>query len=389
MKSGCKLFQIHSLLGLVTGALLLVISLSGAVLVFEREIDHALNPDLLTVPTARQRLPLNHLYEQTVKSYPRAESVRFRRLPQERGEAPEMNVAQEGRYLLVYLNPYTGQVIGQRQRYTFLIDWLLRLHYSLFMGTPGEIVVALLAVALMGSMATGLIIYRKYLLKVLLFRVPLVGKNWRVLSSGLHRIVGVWSLLFNLLIAITGFYMLYPVFTPAHYRQEEPEPVTRPFTLSLSLDELIAASHRAIPGFMPRSISLPARADGLIDIYGSVPGYLLLNPYGNQVTFDAVTGSVREVYDLRRQSFLTQLESASGPLHFGYYGGTTVKILYALLGLTPAFLSLTGGLLWWRRKRPKAPAARRTKGQQVSPQDTGRRRLPALRPGEEKRPLAG
>jgi uncharacterized iron-regulated membrane protein len=124
-------------------------------------------------------------------------------------------------------------------------------------------------------------------------------------------------------------------------------------------------------------------------MYGSVPGNPLLSPYGNQVTFDAVTGSVREVYDLRRQSFLTRLDSASGPLHFGYYGGILVKILYALLGLTPAFLSLTGALLWWRRKGVKSPAARRPKGQSISLQDNGRVRRPAVRPEEEKRPLPG
>jgi uncharacterized iron-regulated membrane protein len=360
MKAGRKLFQIHSLLGLVTGALLLVISLSGSVLVFHDEIDQALNPELLTVPVAGQRLPLNGLYAQAASQYPRAEAIRFRRLPLQEGQALEMNITEAGKYTLLYLDPYTGRVVGQRQRYTFLVDFLLRLHYSLFLGGAGEIFVALLAVALVGSAATGLFIYRKYIWKVLLFRVPLAGKNWRVLSSGLHRIVGVWSLLFNVLIAVTGFYLHYPTLAVAFQPQAEPEPVSRPFRLSLSLDRLVAQGTRVLPGLVPRSINLPAGPGGAIVLYGSVPGAPLLSPYGNWVAFDALTGSVTEVYDLRRQSLGARLDSALGTLHFGYYGGIAVKILYVLLGLTPAFLSLTGALLWWRRKQTRSRAPRQT-----------------------------
>ncbi len=361
MKAGRKLFQLHSLLGLFTGVLLLVISLSGSVLVFHEEIDHALNPGLLTVPVAGQRLPLNQLYAQAAGRYPGAEAIRFRRLPLAAEQAVEMNVTEAGKYTLLYLDPYTGRVVGERQRYTFLIDWLLRLHYSLFMGGAGEFFVALLAVALVGSVVTGLFIYRKYIWKVLLFRVPLTGKNWRVLSSGLHRIVGVWSLLFNVLIAVTGFWLHYPALMAAFEGEEaEPAPVSRPFRPSLSLDGLVARSTRAVPGFVPRSINLPAGPGGAIVLYGSLTGYPLLSPYGNWVAFDALTGSVTEVYDLRRQSRLAQLDSALGTLHFGQYGGIAVKLLYALLGLTPAFLSLTGALLWWRRKQTRARTARRT-----------------------------
>jgi uncharacterized iron-regulated membrane protein len=95
-------------------------------------------------------------------------------------------------------------------------------------------------------------------------------------------------------------------------------------------------------------------------LYGSVEGYPLLGPYGNWVAFDALTGSVSEVYDLRQQSPPAQLDSVLGTLHFGHYGGTAVKVLYALLGLTPAFLSLTGALLWWRRKQTRVRTSRRT-----------------------------
>jgi len=50
-----------------------------------------------------------------------------------------------------------------------------------------------------------------------------------------------------------------------------------------------------------------------------------------------------------------------GKLHFGNFGGIPIKILWTLFGLAPAFLFVTGGLMWWNRvlskrwKRWRAP----------------------------------
>jgi uncharacterized iron-regulated membrane protein len=42
-------------------------------------------------------------------------------------------------------------------------------------------------------------------------------------------------------------------------------------------------------------------------------------------------------------------------LHFGRFGGLGVRITWALLGLAPAILFITGFILWWRRVvRPRA-----------------------------------
>jgi uncharacterized iron-regulated membrane protein len=35
--------------------------------------------------------------------------------------------------------------------------------------------------------------------------------------------------------------------------------------------------------------------------------------------------------------------------HFGTFGGTGIKLAWTILGLVPALLFLTGGLMWWNR----------------------------------------
>jgi uncharacterized iron-regulated membrane protein len=45
-----------------------------------------------------------------------------------------------------------------------------------------------------------------------------------------------------------------------------------------------------------------------------------------------------------------RLKKMAGPLHFGNYGGLPLKIVYCLLGFTPAFLSISGFILWRKRR---------------------------------------
>jgi uncharacterized iron-regulated membrane protein len=84
----------------------------------------------------------------------------------------------------------------------------------------GELLVALLGVVLMLSMATGAVVYRKHLVPVLLFRQKINWKNTRSAASGLHRVVGVWALLFNFAVAGSGVWMLRAAFLPATYQAE-------------------------------------------------------------------------------------------------------------------------------------------------------------------------
>ena len=90
-------------------------------------------------------------------------------------------------------------------------------------------------------------------------------------------------------------------------------------------------------------------------IDGNVPG--LVQENASHVRFDGRTGQIEKVYDVRQQSFWTQFRYALEPIHYGYYGGFWVNLLYLIVGLMPAALSITGALLWFeRRKQAQRPA---------------------------------
>jgi uncharacterized iron-regulated membrane protein len=265
-----------------------------------------------------------------------------------------MNVVKGGKYFLVYVDPYSGNIIGERQRFTFLMDWLLRFHYSLFAEETGEMIVAVLGLLLIISVVTGIIVYRKYIVKVLLFKVPLRLKNWRQGASELHRIIGVWSLVFNLMIAITGFYMLYQIFLPSFSAEEAEELVQKPIELKIPLEKLLSNSGEVIPEFVPYSITVPSDSMALITVSGGVKDTNpLSSDYSSFVSFNQYTGEIEKVSDIRKQTFTNQLDKSMYTLHFGNYGGILIKIIYSIFGITPSFLAITGFLLWWRQSKKR------------------------------------
>lgn len=349
------LFRIHGILGLVTGLLLLVISLSGSILVFSDELDEAWHPSLLTVQTRAQPLSLDQLYRQARADFPQFSYLRFRRLPVSPTQAVEVSLENGEAWWLAYYDPYTGQLLGQRDARTHFFGWLLGLHYSLLAGKTGELLVGVLSVCLLFLVATGTIVYRKHVWKVLTFRHSFRFSNWRITSSSLHRLVGVWSLVFNLVMALTGFWMLRLVFLPdTDAAEKKMIPGNQPF--AVSLDSLREVSRQLLPGFRVSRIQLPKKAEDKITFYGEVKGqHPLFSEYSNSIAFDPLTGQASSVVSVSTQAITDQWDAMAYPLHAGKFGGLLVKGLYSLLGLTPAALSFTGFLLWWRRKRKSSP----------------------------------
>jgi uncharacterized iron-regulated membrane protein len=80
------------------------------------------------------------------------------------------------------------------------------------------------------------------------------------------------------------------------------------------------------------------------------------------VTYSPLSGALLEREDPRERGVLRYLEGFMEPLHFGNFGGTTLKWLYFVLGLTPAALSLSGTVVWLERRKVAARSGRRHSG---------------------------
>jgi uncharacterized iron-regulated membrane protein len=198
------------------------------------------------------------------------------------------------------------------------------------------------------------------------------GPNLKRLWQDAHNVVGVLSLPFHVIFAITGVLLCslvvivvglnfggmegraIPLFQQATalVAPQEPsrQPVPRP-----PLAELRRLALADQPSLQPHYLRLVHAGDahGSIELRGPIPGHLAAE---SRIAFDARGQHIvaRAVPGDRHPADLATRVVAA--LHFGTFGGALVQGLYLLLGLAGAFLFYSGNLLWLesRRKRRQA-----------------------------------
>lgn len=352
-------FSLHSWLGMVTGIFVLLLGLSGSALVFMDELDYALNTSLLTVKPQAEKLPLDSIYRAIDKRRPNLAGIAWRNPDAAANRAYEFRLYQNDGKLSTYdlglmsINPYNGKVLREgnlKELSTGLMHWLLQFHWCFQLGVPGLLLATIMGLTMILSIITGLIIYRKYVLKVFLFRVKFKWRNRWTISSALHRIVGVWAMLFNLLLFFTGFWLNMFSMQPSYWAKQT---VSAPknVLMAYSADSLLLTAKQAFPALLVKNVYLPTQPDKGFRISGTLSNQSAIFSNGNTVTVDAKSGKIMSIQRLAEQPTFDKIRASFFPLHAGTFGKIPVKIFYVILGLMPGLLSITGAILWWRSKR--------------------------------------
>jgi uncharacterized iron-regulated membrane protein len=346
-------YRWHAWLGLTTGAFLLILSLSGAVIVWRPELDAWLNPHLHRVEPRPTRVPLEQLAAAAFAALPGYDLFSLRPNEGEGRSVIAFLRHRDGPFdtvkAEVFLHPHTGAVLGHRLAPDALTGWLYKLHYSLFLGTPGYVLVGLFGVTLAGSCLTGVCIYRRFLTSWLVSPIRW-RRGVRVLLSDLHKSVGLAALAFNVIIAVSGAWFNLPKVRELAAPTVSATGASPALACAgVPLDELWRRGQRALPALEPRSLLFPTKVGEPFRVRGGLRGLPLLGTSSSHVLLDGQTGRVGGVRDARTLGLGEKLKLALRPLHFGNFDGWPVKCLWCVLGLAPAFLALTGGALWLRR----------------------------------------
>jgi len=357
-----RLFLLHSWLGLIAGLGLILIGVTGSVLVFRSELDSVLVPGLVKAEnTGKPRLGLDALITEFRKHLPTHEVGGWQ--PGEKpDDADQVYVTPHGtsETKMVYVDPATGVPRGNPMETDGIFTaWLLELHYAFLGGHTGEIITGVLAVLLCLLGITGVILYRNFWKTLFQLRW---GKSARMFFSDFHKMVGISSTIFNLILGFTGAWWNLSHIIGHMIDGDDPEPVTitgPSYASSLSLDALLKEAAKAVPGFQARYVSFPSAPEEEIGFYGSLEGqHVFRSPYGSSVTFNATTGEQSTAADIRNGTAWEQFYDAFRPLHYGTFGGLTVKILWCLGGLAPGILAVSGALMYFKRKWPARRTAR-------------------------------
>ena len=351
-----SVYGLHKWFGLVTGFFLLIYGLSGSVLVYKSQLEEFFYQK--PIFSDKKPLGLDAIYKIITDKYTNLDGLAWIN-PDANKNLPYLfrlylNDARLISYDLgsLTMNQFTGEIIRHGRGDDLevgWIEWIFQLHFSLHLGMPGAALSAIFGLTMLISIGTGLIVYRKYIWKVLSFQTKIKTKNWRLLSSDLHRTVGVWSLFFNIIIFFTGFWMNLFAFEKQTWENEMiPTPTN---TLAkVSLDKLYAQTIQIIPDLEPEYIYFPTQPHKNFKIRGKLKKQNELFGTANSVEYDAQNGKLLQIKAFENMNLYDKFNALVFPLHVGNFGGHSLKIFYIILGLTPGLLSITGFLLWWRRK---------------------------------------
>jgi uncharacterized iron-regulated membrane protein len=119
------------------------------------------------------------------------------------------------------------------------------------------------------------------------------------------------------------------------------------------LDDYLRIGRNAMPDGVPVELRLPERGTGPVDLRLYRAGDL--TPSGNHVYLDPATGAVLMVDRIVDWPLGARFLAAMSPLHYAQFGGITVKIAWALFGLAPLLLFVTGLLAWWKPATKESP----------------------------------
>lgn len=389
---------LHRYVGLTLTVFLVVAGVTGTLLAFYADLDGLLNPGLVQAKPETPGAPFLEPFELQARfsaQLPpgaRALDVQFRPEPGRANRSWVEVTPQTWREYFV--NPYTGAVQGSREWGALaagprnLMPWLYRLHYSLGLGQVGTLLFGVAALLWTFDCFVG---------AYLTFPGPERRGNgsplrwlrrwlpaWRVKHQQLfafvftwHRASGLWLWAGLLVFAwsavglnLNGVYQ--PVMKALAGQQPSvheqlpqlsppyPEPRLTLAQAHVRGRELMAEQAQRRSFRVASERWLRYHADHGVFSYGVQSSLDISSEHprtevyfdgrdGNFVGFEAPTGA----------SAGNTVTSYLNHLHFAALGGYWYRALVSLLGLSVAALSLTGALIWWRKRQKRAPAPAR------------------------------
>ncbi|MBM7703494.1 PepSY-associated TM helix domain-containing protein [Metabacillus iocasae] len=196
----------HFYAGIIFAPFLIILAFSGAVYLFKPQIESTLYKDLYYVDESRTTIQSQANQISTVKeAYPEAVVIAFKTYDDPK-RTIEMSILNKGDMLSVYVNPYTGEVIGSLKNEEKFTQIFKKIHSELLIGgTFANLLVELAACWAVILLITGLYIWfprnKASIWGTILPRFNAKGRTfWR----DMHAVPAFWLSLLILVLIATG-----------------------------------------------------------------------------------------------------------------------------------------------------------------------------------------
>ena len=383
-----KLFKkLHLWLSLPFGLIIMTTCLTGALLVFEKEITELVRHDSYTIPVRKtQSLSLQSLLERVARETPDSVQITSVTIPSDFRRAYTVGLSKPRR-AGVLVDPYTGKIVGQSGRLPFfttvreLHRWLLDSMKPEAEGIFwGRIIVGTSTLLFVFILLTGLFLWWPKKLKGVGKRLKISLRQGRQrLFTDLHTVGGVYVFVLLLAMAMTGLTWSFEWYRTGFYkvfgaemaeggkgdkgdkgpkkdkskdapREEGAEQAKLPASY-IYWEEVVEYVREVSEADYPE-ITVK---DGEVEVPLAGLGN---SRAADSFRFDKKTGQVTEYKAYREAKRDKKLRGWIYSIHTGAWGGLFTRICYVLAALFGASLPLTGYYIFYQRKWGKKRKAK-------------------------------
>jgi uncharacterized iron-regulated membrane protein len=378
--------NVHLYLGLIAGLIITITCFTGAILVFENELELAFHPQRYTVTVQPQRLSLADLIAKVqakvpgakltgIKVYSNAsrsveisyvlkdklgEEKKEQRKPEEkRGKRKEGEKDNEGGRKTAFVNPYTGDMLDLYSYKETFFYAVFALHRWLLGGAIGKLIVGISTLFFVIILLTGFILWWPKSHKVLKQRLKVKWDgNWKRLNNDLHIVFGFYSAIFLFAFAFTGLAWSFDWFNKGIYKLTASEMVPPKQVNSVlqektfvGPDSAILVLKKQVATAQSYQLNFPKDSVGTYTI-----NLLPKNAYEMQNTtywVDAYEAKIIDSLSFAQKNVGQRVRATFKPIHTASIFGFPSKFIGLLACLLGVVFPTTGFIMWCNRVNGK------------------------------------
>ncbi|SES05266.1 Uncharacterized iron-regulated membrane protein [Gracilibacillus ureilyticus] len=385
----------HFYAGIIFAPFLLILAVTGGIYLFKPQIEQALYQEYYEVNPQGEKVSASQQIQEVKNLYPGAAVTKYR--PGESAaRSSEVTITSGEETLTVFVDPYTGEFIGELNNDDRIMNKIEEIHGELMAGTVGDRIVELAACWAIVLIVTGMYLWfpkkKPHVMGVL---IPRFKKGHKILRRDLHAVPAFWIAAGMFFLIITGlpwsgfwgnnFQAIatnsglgYP---PSTWLGSAPSSTVKTEDIAevpwaaekldvptsklqgfipLPIDDVVEIANRE--GMHPNyTITIPSEKDGVYTLSVNPP------KVKDEATIhiDQYSGAVLADYRYENYGKVAQIVALGITLHKGTEFGIVNQFLSLLICLGIILVVCTGFYMWIKRKptkemgAPKAPSLKK------------------------------
>ncbi|MBT1687509.1 PepSY-associated TM helix domain-containing protein [Dawidia soli] len=379
------LLFLHRWLGIITGIVVVVVSITGAIFVFEEELFQVFHPSLTHVEPGKTLVDINTLQASAQAAIGKEKPISLvfiygdptraycfvasKRHADSKSWWEKDEIAY---YNQVFVDPYTGQVLGAIDKSTEFFYLMRRIHQNLLLRRDiGNMVVGWSVAIFVFILITGIVLWWPQ--RVAQIKQSITVKwnaKWKRVNYDLHNVLGFYSFIFALIIALTGLTWSFEWWEESVFnamgsskKKDVAYLNARDTTYTATAEGITRAWHDVRQRYNADKLqritfNFPtkknARVGGLVHYHGDSWW-----KNADYVFYNGATGDLSLLVDHEAKTLGMKWRNSNYDIHTGKIYGWPTQVLAVVVSLICASLPITGFIMWLHRRKKEKKRAKK------------------------------